>query len=155
MHLAHLEEESAERDMEVESEDTDSINGVTKEFMVHIARAVKDAQVEEKCCYHCSSLDHFICNYLLVRALRENMQLNHKEGTASKKGAQTPQMKMTIPKNPQGRFPRHNTSHADSLLESTPLSVLAGGHKCAQGEDQWGELHGSPRQWHANQYHHA
>ena len=101
MHLVHLEEESAKRDKEVESEDPDSIEGVTEEFMVHLARAVKDAQVEEKCCYHCSSPEHFICNCLLVRALRDNTQLNCKEGMASRKGAQTPQMKVTMPKNPQ------------------------------------------------------
>ena len=56
VHLAHLEEESAKRDGEVESKDPDSIDGVTEEFMVHLARAVKDAQVEKKHCYHCSSL---------------------------------------------------------------------------------------------------
>ena len=99
--LAHLEEESAGRDKDVESKDPDGIDQLTEEFMVHIARAVKDAQVEEKCCYHCSSLEHFICDCLLVRTSRENMQLNCKEGMASKKGAQAPQTKMMAPKNPQ------------------------------------------------------
>ena len=70
-----------------------------EEFMVHLVRAMKDAQVEEKCCYHCSS--HFIHESPLVRALRENMQLNCKEGMASKMGAQTPQIKMMMSKNPQ------------------------------------------------------
>ena len=101
VHLAHLEEESTKRDEEVESEDHDSIDGVMEEFMVHLARAVKDAQVEEKHCYHCSSPEHFIWDCLLVRASRENMQLSCKEGTVSRKGAQTPQMKTTMPKNPQ------------------------------------------------------
>ena len=105
VHLAHFEEESTKRDEEVESKDPDSINGVTEEFMVHPARAVKDAQVEEKHCYHCSSPEHFIHDCLLVRASRENMQLNHKEGMASKKGAWAPQMKMTMPKNPQEEAP--------------------------------------------------
>ena len=73
MHLAHLEEESAKRDKGGESEDQDSINGVTEEFIVHLTRAVKDAQVKEKCCYHCSSLEHFICNCPLVRASRNNV----------------------------------------------------------------------------------
>ena len=40
--LAHLEEESAEKDKEVESEDPNGIDGVTKEFMVHFARAMRD-----------------------------------------------------------------------------------------------------------------
>ena len=86
MHLAHLEEESTERDEEVESKDLDSTDRVTEEFMVCLARAVKDVQVEEKCCYHCSSPEHFICNCPLVRALRDNAQLNHMEGKASRKG---------------------------------------------------------------------
>ena len=108
MHLAHLEEESAKGDKEVESKDPYGINGVTKEFMVHLARAVKEAQVEENCCYHCSSLEHFIHNCPLVRSLRVNMQLNCKEGMAPKKGVWTPQTK-------------------DSLLESCSLSALAWG----------------------------
>ena len=58
MCLAHLEEESAKRDEEVESEDPNGINKVMEEFMVHLARAMKDTQMEEKCCYHCSSLEH-------------------------------------------------------------------------------------------------
>ena len=91
--LEHLEEESTERDEEVESEDPDSINGVMEEFMVHLAWAVKDVQVEEKHCYHCSSSKHFIHDCLLVRASRENAQLNCREGMALRKGAWTPQMK--------------------------------------------------------------
>ena len=101
MCLAHLEEESTKRDKEVESKDLKSIHRVTEEFMVCLARAMKDIQVEEKCCYHCSSPEHFICGCPLVRPLTENMQLNCKEGTASKKGAQAPQMKMMTPKSPQ------------------------------------------------------
>ena len=44
--LAHLEEESAKKDEEVDSEDPDSIKGVTEEFMVHLVRTMKDAQKE-------------------------------------------------------------------------------------------------------------
>ena len=43
VHLAHLEEEIAEKNEEVESKDPNSINGVTEEFMVYLVRAVKDA----------------------------------------------------------------------------------------------------------------
>ena len=106
MCLAHLEEESIEREEEDETKDPDGINGVTEEFMVHLAWAMKDAQVEEKLCYHCSSPKHFIQDCPLVRASKENMQLNCKEGTASRKGAWTPQMKTTMPKNPQEEVPK-------------------------------------------------
>ena len=67
VHLAHVEEESADKDEGVDSEDPDSIKGVIGEFMVHLARAMKDAQKEEKCCYHYSSLDHFIHDCPLVK----------------------------------------------------------------------------------------
>ena len=105
VHLAHLEEESAKREEEEETEDPGGIDRVTEEFMVHLVRAVKDAQVE-KCCYHCSSPENFIHDCPLVRAFRENVQLNHKEGMASRKGAQTPQVKVTMPKNPQKEVPK-------------------------------------------------
>ena len=101
MHLAHLEEEDAGNDEDDGSNDPSRIEGVTKEFMVHLARAVKDAQMEEKCCYHCSSLEHFIHNCLLIKTSRENAQLNGKEGMASKKGAQTPLTTANTSKNPQ------------------------------------------------------
>ena len=100
VHLAHLDEKSAEKDEEVDSEDPDGIEGVMEEFMVYLARAVKDTQKKEKHCYHCSSLEHFICDCPLVQALRTDSNLNCKEGMAPKKGAQTPQMKVTIPKMP-------------------------------------------------------
>ena len=48
MHLAHLEEEDASDDEDPESDDPGRIEGVTKEFMVHLARAVKDTQADEK-----------------------------------------------------------------------------------------------------------
>ena len=72
-----------------------------KEFMIHLARAVKDAQGDKKCCYHCSSPEHFICNCLLVKTTREKKQLNGKEGIASTKGAWTPLTTTNTAKSPQ------------------------------------------------------
>ena len=80
MQLAHLEEEDAGGDEDEESDDLGGIEGVTEEFMVCLARAVKDAQAEEKHCYHCSSPEHFIHDCPLVKTSRENAQLNSKEG---------------------------------------------------------------------------
>ena len=88
--LAHLEEEDAGDDEDQESDNPSGIKGVTKEFMVCLARVVNDAQADEKHCYHCSSLEHFICNWLLVKTSKEKKQLNGKEGMVSMKGAQTP-----------------------------------------------------------------
>ena len=58
--VAHLEEESTNKEEGTESENPNGIKGINEEFIVHLARAVKDAQQEEKCCYHCSSSEHFI-----------------------------------------------------------------------------------------------
>ena len=104
--LAHLEEEDAGRDKDEESDDLGRIEGVTKELMVHLARVVKDKQVEEMHCYHCSSLEHFIHNCPLIKTLRENTQLNGMEGMASKKGAQTPPAIVSTPKNLQMEVPK-------------------------------------------------
>ena len=60
--LAQLEEEGTNDGEDPESDDPDGIKGVTEEFMVRLARAVKDAQMDEKHCYHCSSPEHFIRN---------------------------------------------------------------------------------------------
>ena len=106
VHLAHLEEEGTGRDEDEGSDNPEGIEGVNEELMVHLVRAVKGTQTEEKCCYHCSSTEHFIHNCLLIKTLRENTQLNCKEGTALKKETQTPQMKMTMPKNPQEEVPK-------------------------------------------------
>ena len=101
----HLKEEDARRDEDEESNDPGGIEWVTEEFMVHLARAVKDTQAEEKHCYHCSGPEHFIHNCLLIRTLRENTQLNSKEGWHQKKGAQTPLATVNTPKNLQTEVP--------------------------------------------------
>ena len=74
--VAHLEEESANKRECIDGKDQDGIKGKTEVFIVHLVSAVKDAQQEEKCCYHCSSLDHFICNCPLVAASRTDSHLN-------------------------------------------------------------------------------
>ena len=89
VHLVHMEEEDTGRDKDKESNNPSRIEGVTNEFMVYLAGPVKDAQVE-KCYYHCSSPEHFTCNCPLIKTLRENAQLNGKEGMALKIGAWTP-----------------------------------------------------------------
>ena len=84
--LVQLEEE-ADNDEDLESDDPDGIKGITEEFMVQLSRVVKDAQVDEKCCYHCSSPEHFIRICLLMKTARDKKQLNGKEGMATMKGA--------------------------------------------------------------------
>ena len=99
--LAQLEEEDANEDEDQGSDDPDGVKGVTKEFMVWLARAVKDAQAGEKHCYHCNSPEHFIFNCPLMKTTRDKKQLNGKEGTVMVKGAWTPPKVMSTMKSPQ------------------------------------------------------
>ena len=103
--LAHLEEEDADDGKDPESDDPGGIEGVMEEFMVQLARAVKDTQADEKHCYHCSSPEHFICNCLLVKTSRDKQQLNGKEEMASMKGNQTPPTMMSTMKSPRTEAP--------------------------------------------------
>ena len=99
--LVQLDEEEAEDGEDPVSDNPQGIKGVMEDFMVWLARAVKDMQMEEKCCYHCSSPEHFICNCLLMKAATDKKQLNRKEGMAMMKGAQTPPMATSAIKSPQ------------------------------------------------------
>ena len=80
--MAQVEEEDVDDGEDLESH-PDGIEGITEEFMIQLARAVKDAQADEKCCYHCSSPEHFICNCPLMKTARDKKQLNGKEGMAA------------------------------------------------------------------------
>ena len=114
VHLAHLEEEDISNGEDQESDNPGGIEGFTEEFMVCLARAVKDVQADEKCCYHCNSLEHFICNCPLVKTSREKKQLNGKEGMALMKGAQSPLTTPNAMKSPQ----------MEALEASNPLCRL-------------------------------
>ena len=96
-----LEEEDANDGEDLESNDTNGIEGVTEKFMVWLARAVKDAQTDERHCYHCSSPEHLIRNCPLMKTARDKKQLNGKEGTVMVKGAWTPPKAMNAIKSPQ------------------------------------------------------
>ena len=50
VHLVHLEKEDTGNDEDQESDIPSGIEGVTEEFMVHLAWAVKETQADEKCC---------------------------------------------------------------------------------------------------------
>ena len=105
IHFMHLDKEEADNGKGPESNDPGGIEGVTEEFMVQLARAVKDIQGEEKCCYLCSSPKHFIHNWLLMKTAREKKQLNGKEGMALMKGAWTPLTTTSATKSPQKEAP--------------------------------------------------
>ena len=125
--VVHVEEEGSKEEASPESKDPDGIDGMTEEFIVHLARAVKETQKDKKCCYHCSSTEHFICGCLLVKASRSAFHLNQKEGTALEKGVQTPQVKMAKPKAPQEGVPKvKNFSNRLPSWILTPFSYGMG-----------------------------
>ena len=57
--------------------------------------------MDEKCCYHCSSPEHFIHNCPLMKTARDKKQLNGKEGMAMAKGAHAPPATANPAKSPQ------------------------------------------------------
>ena len=104
--VVHFEQDGTDKEESAKSDNPDGIMGVTEEFIVCLARAVKEAQQDEKCCYHCSRPDHFIHEWLLVKASRMATHLNQKEGMALEKGVQTPQVKTAKSKAPQEGMPK-------------------------------------------------
>ena len=73
-----MEEKGSKEEVGTESKDLDGIDGVTEEFIVCLARAVKETQKDKKHCYHCSIMEHFIHESLLVKAFRSAAHLNQK-----------------------------------------------------------------------------
>ena len=114
-----LEEEDTDDGEDPESDDPDGIKGVMEEFMVQLARAVKDTQTDEKCCYHCSSPEHFIHNCLFMKTARDKKQLNGKEGTAMMKGAHTPTTATSAIKSP----PEGSSGSMKSILQTSFLNL--------------------------------
>ena len=86
MWMAHLEEKSTNEEEGINGEDPDGIKGMTEEFIVCLARAVKDTEQIEKHCYHCDSPDHFIHKCPQLEGTKEDAPLNWKEGTVPRKG---------------------------------------------------------------------
>ena len=78
--LAQLEEEDADDGEDLENDDPDRIEGVMEELLVWLARVVNYTKTDEKCCYHCSSLEHFIHNCLLMKTARDKKQLTGRRG---------------------------------------------------------------------------
>ena len=105
MRAVHLEEEGSDKVAHAISEDPAGIDGVMEDFIVCLARVVKEAQQDKKHCYHCSSTEHFICE-CVGKGIQINYLFKSKEGTLPEKGAQTPQVKMAKLKAPQEGMPK-------------------------------------------------
>ena len=78
--MSQLDEEDTGDGEDSESDDPDGIKGVTEEFMVQLARVVKDAQMDEKVLLPLQSSEHFIRNCPLMNTVRDKKQLNGKGG---------------------------------------------------------------------------
>ena len=104
--VVHLEQDSTDKKESAKSDDPDGIEDVMEEFIVCLAPGVKEAQQDEKHCYHCSRPEHFICKCPLVKASRSATHLNWKEGMVPEKGAWTPLVKVTKLKVPPEGMPK-------------------------------------------------
>ena len=107
--------------MKAKSDDPGGI-GVTEEFMVCLAWAVKDTQVDEKCCYHCSSLEHFICNCLLVKTSREKIIVKQQGGDGIHEGSLDPSNNsQCIKEPPEGGSQRAKTTPQTPFMNPDPF----------------------------------
>ena len=73
--VVNLEGDGTDKEEGAKSDNPKGIECMTEEFIVHLAKAAKEAQQDEKCCYHCSSLEHFIFECPLVKASRTSFIL--------------------------------------------------------------------------------
>ena len=124
--VAHLEEEGADKEECTDIEDPDGMEGVTKEFIVCLARAVKDAQQEEKHCYHCSSWDHFVQACPLVVASRNRLTFKPKGGYGTDVGSPDPSRKGNHAKGAPRQDAQGIKCHTDSLLGYWSFNQLYG-----------------------------
>ena len=126
--LAQLEEEDADDGEDPESDDPAGIEGVTEEFMVQLARVVKDAQTDEKHCYHCSSSEHFIHNCSLMKTARDKKQLKWEGGDGNDEGSPDPSNHDKCHKEPpEGGSGSIKTPLQTALLESGPFPAMVPG----------------------------
>ena len=91
---------------------------------------------EEKCCYHCSSLNHFIHDCPLVNASRTDSHLNH-WGDGSEEGSWGPSDESDHANDTPRGSAQGIKQCTDSLLESWSLPVMAGGWECSP---RWGSM---------------
>ena len=131
------EEEGSGEEVGIKSEDPDGIYGMTEEFIVCLVRAVKETKKDETCCYHCSSMEHFIHKCLLVKTSRYTAHLKWKEGMAWRRESRPLQSRWPSQRHPRRGCPRHKMSATDFLLESQPLSLVVWGRKRSEGKEQW------------------
>ena len=146
--MAHLEEKSANKEEGIDGEDPDGIKGITKDFIICHARAVKDGQQVVKHCYHCDSPDHFIHNCPWLAGMKADVPLSRREGRVLRKGCQAPQGKMAMLKVPQGWDAQSIKCQAGTpFLNPDSFNWRYGIENVARVRVNWRELHGCPGQW--------
>ena len=116
--VMHLEQDSADKEESAKSDDPNGIEGMMEEFIVHLAQAVKEAQQDEKHCYHCSNLKHFICECPLVKSSRSATHLNQRRGQCQRREPRPLGEGNQAKGSPGGDSRRCRMSHTDSLLDS-------------------------------------
>ena len=87
--------------------------------MVWLARAVKDAQTDEKHCYHCSSSEHFICNCLLMKTTRDKKPFKWEGGDGNDEGSLDPSQSNKHHKEP----PKGGSGGIKSSLQTPFLNL--------------------------------
>ena len=102
MHLANLEQEGARKDKDEGSNDPNRINGVIEEFMVHLARAIKDAKQRRSAAITVVAQNIFTCNCPLMKTLKKTA-VKWQGGDGIKEGSLDPSNNSYHTKEPPER----------------------------------------------------
>ena len=86
-------EEATDDEDGFDIKDTDGLDGITEEFMVCLTRAVKIAQQEEKCCYHCSQPRSFPKGLSFGAIDHRGTKFKPQRGDSAKEGSPDPSRK--------------------------------------------------------------
>ena len=129
-----------------ESEDPDGIKGITEEFIVCLARAVKDAQQEKIHCYYCRVLAALYLQLPIGEVVPNRLTFKPKGGDGTKEGSPGPSRKSDHAKGTPRRDAQDIGHHAQTpFLNPDPYHQWYGIKNLARVRVNQRELHGPPQ----------
>ena len=128
--MVHLEEESANEEKYVNSDNPDGTEGITKESIC-LARAIKDAQQVENCCYHCGSQNHFIhdCPLLVGAQGRPAFTLEGGDGTEEESPSSLKERQAMLKVPQDGKTPGVKCQTQTPFLNPDPFNLIGMGSR--------------------------
>ena len=115
---------------------------------------MKEAQQDEKCCYHCSSIEHFIHECLLGEGIQISCPFKLKGGDGIGEGSLGPSSQDGQAEGtPGGDAQSIGHCKQTPFLNPDPFLQWYGVENMAKERITERELYSPPQQWYANKYH--